>query len=64
MSSGDRYVFAAYLVVLVTVLAYLLIISLKVSRLDRELGDLARRAREKRAAAEEQDGEREEARVG
>jgi CcmD family protein len=61
MSSGDRYVFAAYLVVLVTVLAYLVIIALKVSRLDRELGDLARRAREKRAVEEE---DREEAPVG
>ena len=62
MSSGDRYVFAAYLVVLVTVLAYLLIIALKVSRLDRELGDLARRARERRVTEEQDD--RAEARVG
>ena len=62
MSSGDRYVFAAYTVVLVTVLVYLLIIALKVSRLDRELGDLARRARERRAAEEQDD--REEAAVG
>lgn len=62
MSSGDRYVFAAYAVVLVTLLAYLLIIALKVSRLDSELGDLARRARE-RHATEEQD-DREEAAVG
>jgi CcmD family protein len=62
VSSGDRYVFAAYLVVLVTVLAYLLIIALKVSRLDRELGDLARRARERRVTEEQDD--REEARVG
>ena len=62
MSSGDRYVFAAYLVVLVTVLAYLLIIALKVSRLDRELGDLARRPRERRVTEEQDD--REEASVG
>ena len=62
MSSGDRYVFAAYTVVLVTLLGYLLIIALKVSRLDRELGDLARRARERRAAEEQDD--REEAAVG
>ena len=62
MSSGDRYVFAAYTVVLVTVLVYLLIIALKVSRLDRELGDLARRARERRATEEQDD--REEAAVG
>jgi CcmD family protein len=62
VSSGDRYVFAAYTVVLVTVLVYVLIIALKVSRLDRELGDLARRARERRVAAEQDD--REEAAVG
>jgi CcmD family protein len=62
MSSTDRYVFAAYTVVLVTVLVYLLIIALKVSRLDRELGDLARRARERRATEEQDD--REEAAVG
>ena len=62
MSSGDRYVFAAYTVVLVALLVYLLIIALKVSRLDRELGDLARRARERRAAEEQDD--REEAAVG
>jgi CcmD family protein len=62
VSSGDRYVFAAYTVVLVTLLVYLLIIALKVSRLDRELGDLARRARERRAAEEQDD--REEAAVG
>ena len=62
MSHGDRYVFAAYTVVLVTVLAYLVIIALKVSRLDRELGDLARRARERRATEEQDD--REEAAVG
>jgi CcmD family protein len=62
VSSGDRYVFAAYTVVLVTVLVYLLIIALKVSRLDRELGDLARRARGRRVAEEHDD--REEAAVG
>jgi len=61
VSSGDRYVFAAYTVVLVTVLVYVLIIALKISRLDRELGDLARRAREKRAVEQE---DREEAPVG
>ena len=62
MSSGERYVFAAYAVVLATVLAYLLIISLKVSRLERELGELARRTQERAATAAEP--EREEAVVG
>ena len=60
MSDAEQYVLAAYVVVLGVVLAYLLIISLKVSRLDRELGELARRAQEKRA----EEREREEAPVG
>jgi hypothetical protein len=60
VSEAEKYVLAAYAVVLGVVLAYLLIISLKVSRLDRELGELARRAQEKRA----EEPEREEAAVG
>jgi CcmD family protein len=60
VSSAERYVLAAYVVVLATVLAYVLIISLKVSRLERELGELARRAQERRA----EEPEREEAAVG
>ena len=62
MSSGERYVFAAYAVVLATVLVYLLIIALKVSRLERELGELAQLARERAASADEP--AREEAVVG
>jgi hypothetical protein len=60
VSDAEKYVLAAYVVVLGVVLAYLLIISLKVSRLDRELGELARRAQAKRA----EEPEREEAAVG
>jgi hypothetical protein len=44
MSSAERYVAAAYLVVLVALLAYLLIIALKIARLEREVADLAERA--------------------
>jgi uncharacterized protein YigA (DUF484 family) len=44
VSSADRYVAAAYLVVLLALLAYLLIITLKVSRLERETVELAERA--------------------
>jgi hypothetical protein len=44
VSSAERYVAAAYLVVLLALLAYLLIITLKVSRLEREMGELAERA--------------------
>jgi CcmD family protein len=60
MSGGD-YLAAAYLVVLAVVLAYVLIISLKLIRLERELAELARRAQERRA---EKAVAREEARVG
>ncbi len=60
MSDAEKYVLAAYVVVLGVVLAYLLIIALKVSRLDRELGELALRAQEKRA----EEHEREKAPVG
>ena len=48
MTSAEKYVLAAYLVVLAAVLAYLVIIGLKVGRLEQELADLARLARERR----------------
>jgi hypothetical protein len=48
MTSAEKYVLAAYLVVLGAVLAYLVIIALKVGRLEQELADLARLARERR----------------
>jgi hypothetical protein len=60
MSSAERYVAAAYLVVLVALLAYLLIITLKIARLEREVADLAERAL---AKAKESDT-REEVPVG
>jgi hypothetical protein len=44
MTSAERYVAAAYLVVLVALLAYLLIITLKIARLEREAAQLAERA--------------------
>ena len=47
MTSAEKYVLAAYLVFLTAVLAYLVIIALKVGRLEQELGDLARLARER-----------------
>ena len=61
MSTGEKYTAAAYLVVFLAVLAYVLIISTKLSRLEREVGELAARARERRA---EPAAEREAARVG
>ena len=41
-TSAEKYVLAAYLVFLGAVLAYLVIIALKVGRLEQELADLAR----------------------
>ena len=48
MTSAEKYVLAAYLVVLAAVLAYLVIIALKVGRLEQELGELVQLARERR----------------
>jgi len=48
VTTSEKYVTAAYLVLLGALLAYLLIIALKVGRLEQELADLARAAREKR----------------
>ncbi len=48
MSSGEKYLAAAYLVVFAAVLVYLVLIALKVSRLERDLAELAELAREQR----------------
>ena len=53
MSSGEKYVAAAYLVVFVGVLAWVAIIASKLARLQREveeLVELARGRRERNAA--------------
>ncbi len=42
-----QYVAAAYLVVFVTVLAWVTIIASKLQRLQRQLGDLVEKARER-----------------
>ncbi len=47
MSTAEKYVTAAYLVFLAALLLYVVIISLKVGRLEQELMDLARVSREK-----------------
>ena len=44
MSSGEKYLSAAYVVVLLTVLAYLLIHTLRLSRLEREIAERTERA--------------------
>ena len=47
MTAAEKYVTGAYLVLLGALLLYLLIIALKVSRLEQELADLTRLARER-----------------
>jgi CcmD family protein len=47
MSSEEKYVAAAYLVIFAVVLAYVVIIALKLQRLERELSELAELARTK-----------------
>lgn len=48
MSASEKYVAAAYLVVFVFVVAYLLIMALKLTRLDREVRELTELARKRR----------------
>jgi hypothetical protein len=45
VSTGEKYLAAAYLVVFAAVLLYLVIISLKVTRLERDLAELTELAR-------------------
>ena len=59
MTTAEKYVTAAYCAVFAVVLVYVLIIALKLQRLEREVAELAAR-REREAPA----GERETAAVG
>ena len=56
MSSGEKYVAAAYGVFLFVVLVWVAILAAKLSRLERETGELARLARARVAAGEPTDG--------
>lgn len=47
MSTGEKYVAAAYLVLFGTLLLYVALIAMKLSRIQRELDELARIARER-----------------
>jgi CcmD family protein len=47
MSTEEKYVAAAYLVIFGVVLAYVVIIALKLQRLERELSELTELARTK-----------------
>ena len=48
MSSGEKYLASAYLVCFATILIYVVIISAKLARLEREVSELAERARGRR----------------
>jgi hypothetical protein len=48
VSEGETYLAAAYVVFLAALLAYVLIISAKLTRLEREVGELVELAREHR----------------
>ncbi len=50
MSTSEKYVFAAYLVVLAVVLLYVVIYTFKLQRLEREIAELADLARSRKAA--------------
>ena len=50
MTSAEKFVTAAYLVVLAVVLLYVVIYAFKLSRLEREVAELAELARRKPAA--------------
>lgn len=47
MTPSEKYTAAAYLVVFVGVLAYVLIMAAKLQRLQREVADILERARER-----------------
>lgn len=49
MTTSEKYVTAAYLVFLAAVLVYLVIIAFKVGRLEQDLAELTRAAREKQS---------------
>jgi CcmD family protein len=53
LTNEEKYVAAAYLVIFAVVLAYVVIIALKLQRLERELQELAELARTKKTADEE-----------
>jgi CcmD family protein len=47
MSTGEKYLAAAYLVVFGAVLLYVVLIALKLARIERELAELARTVKER-----------------
>jgi CcmD family protein len=47
VSTGEKYVAAAYLVLFATLLLYVALIAMKLNRIQRELDELARLAKER-----------------
>ena len=47
MSASEKYVAAAYLVVFAFLVVYVVIMALKLTRLEREVGELAERVRKR-----------------
>jgi CcmD family protein len=62
LTTAEKYVLAAYLVVLAAVLAYVLIYATKLARLEREVEELTELARARRTRTRVE--EREETPVG
>jgi hypothetical protein len=60
VTSAEKYVTAAYLVVLAVVLAYIVIYAFKLSRLEREVTKLAELAGRRHETQSEPEPEREE----
>jgi CcmD family protein len=58
VTAAEKYVAAAYGIVFLVVLVYVLIIALKLGRLERELDELTGRARELREAEREEQREK------
>jgi len=54
VTTAEKYVAAAYGIVFLIVLVYVLIIALKLGRLERELDELSGQVRERREAEREQ----------
>jgi CcmD family protein len=63
VTAAEKYVAAAYGIVFLVVLVYVLIIALKLGRLERELDELTGRVRDRREAEAEQE-QREQVPVG
>jgi len=55
MTTEEKYVAAAYLVIFAVVLGYVFIIALKLQRLERELSELTELARAKQRSEEKEE---------